>query len=262
MNLKDKVLFISDGDSDLGRYIAEEATYQGAKVVINFPSGQDTNESMQKCGTSESEWMVTHSDLLNGKEVDKIFQSIVSKFKKIDILVHNQNQISRQTIEECDEKIFTEMMDINAKTGFLCTQAAGRYMDASKCGKIIYISTIHDEKPTGCAFTYSLSKGALKMLCKEAAVTLGRKGIQTNLIELGSSENDDKLFESGVSNLYKNYEYKIPMGSFISYKDVVNLVLFLGSDESIFLNGANICMDGGFLLNYTGSNHKNELVKE
>jgi NAD(P)-dependent dehydrogenase (short-subunit alcohol dehydrogenase family) len=201
---------------------------------------------------SEDSYLATHSDLLSSREIDEVFRKVIEQFGKINVLIHNQNFVARSSIEECDEETFLKVMDWNTKTAFFCTQAAGRYMKEG--GRILYLSSIHDEKPTGCAFTYSLSKGAVKMLCRESAVMLGRKGIRSNLIELGAGREDDRIFESDLSNLYKHYEYKIPIDAYISYRDVSNLVSFLCSEESAALNGADIRMDGGHTLNYHGTN--------
>ena len=250
MNRKDKTIFITDGNSLLGKQIAKEAAKEGMRVVLNLPAEPGLPDAARP--DEQDGCLVTDSDLLSRKAMDDVFRKILNKFGKIDVLIHNHNHVIRKSIEECDEETFRKEMEWNAKTAFFCTQAAGRYMKEG--GRILYLSSIHDEKPTGCAFPYSLSKGAVKMLCREAAVVLGRKGIRSNLIELGSGREDDRIFGSDLSNLYQRYESKIPIGRFVSYQDITNLVLFLCSEESAALNGADIRMDGGLLLNYTGSN--------
>jgi glucose 1-dehydrogenase len=247
MNLNGKSILITDGSCPLGRFLAVRLAEAGAQVTLNFPGGADYEDNMQL-----DSYLATHSDLLSSQAIDEVFRKAIDRYGKIDALIHNHNLVKRKSIEDCDEETFHKVMDWNTKTAFFCTQAAGRYMQEG--GRILYLSSIHDEKPTGCAFAYSLSKGAVKMLCRESAVVLGRKGIRCNLIEMGAGREDDRIFESDLSNLYRRYEYKIPIDSFVTNQDIANLVLFLCCDESAALNGADIRMDGGHILNYVGSN--------
>lgn len=123
-------------------------------------------------------------------------------------------------------------------------------MKNTLAGKIIYVSTIHAEKPTGSAFTYSIAKGAVKMLSKEASLVLGRYGVSVNTIELGPLPSDNAIFQSTLSTLYDDYEYKVPNALLGSDEDLAELVAFLSSDYSRYMNGADIRLDGGFLLHY------------
>lgn len=88
------------------------------------------------------------------------------------------------------------------------------------------------------------------MLPKEAALVLGRFGVSVNTIELGPLEGDDELYQSTISTLYNEYEFKVPNAALGSYEDLAELVLFLASDEARYINGSDIRLDGGFLLHY------------
>lgn len=88
------------------------------------------------------------------------------------------------------------------------------------------------------------------MLAKEAALVLGRSGVSVNTIELGPIAGDNEQFESSLSTLYNDYEYKVPNAVLGNYDDLAELILFLSSDESRYMNGSDIRLDGGFLLHY------------
>ncbi|MNE75690.1 putative 2,4-dienoyl-CoA reductase [compost metagenome] len=88
------------------------------------------------------------------------------------------------------------------------------------------------------------------MLSKEAALVLGRHGVRVNTIELGPLEGDNDIFESDISTLYHDYEYKVPNAVLGSHDDLAELIHFLSSDSSRYINGSDIRLDGGFLLHY------------
>ena len=121
-----------------------------------------------------------------------------------------------------------------------------------KAGKgcFVFISSIHDEKPNGAAFAYSLAKGAVKMLVKEMVLDLGPYNVRTNIVSLGPMEEDDKYFYSDLSPLYEHTKEKIVNGKFLVPEEAANAALFFASDDCPSANGSELVLDGGFLLTY------------
>jgi glucose 1-dehydrogenase len=175
---------------------------------------------------------------------------IGQRFGRLDILVHNHNVVERVRVEDCGESTYQRLLDANAKTAFLCTKVLGGWMAETGGGRIVYVSSIHGEKPTGASFVYAVAKGAVKMLCHEAALELGRHGVRANLIEMGPVAGDDERFASEITDIYRDYRYKVPFAELGTYDDLAHLVWFLALDESRFLNGSAIRLDGGFVLHY------------
>jgi len=251
MRLPNKVVFITDSDCDSGRAIIRRLKESGAHFILNSHSGGSAIGSelklVQEAGLQA---VVVTIDLCKTAEVTDMLLFTEQQLGTVDILVHNNNEISPSTIEAGDEALFQQSIAVNAKSAFICTQAVGKQMMMKQAGKIIYVSSIHAEKPTGSAFTYSIAKGAVKMLSKEAALVLGRYGISVNTIEVGSVAGDDELFHSQLSTLYNDYEYKVPNAVLCSNEDIAELVNFLSSDEARLINGTDVRLDGGFLLHY------------
>ncbi|MNZ87374.1 2-dehydro-3-deoxy-D-gluconate 5-dehydrogenase [compost metagenome] len=251
MELQKKLVFITDADSSSGRAIVRRLALAGASFILNsLSSGTDIVEELDIVRNSGQQAVVVNIDLGKSAEVADMLADTEKKLGLVDVLVHNNRFVHRASVEHCEEERFLESLNVNAKTAFICTQAAGKQMMKKQAGSIIYISSIHAEKPTGSAFSYSVSKGAVKMLSKEAALVLGRHGVRVNTIELGPLEGDNDIFESDISTLYHDYEYKVPNAVLGKLDDLAELTCFLSSDSSRYINGSDIRLDGGFLLHY------------
>jgi NAD(P)-dependent dehydrogenase (short-subunit alcohol dehydrogenase family) len=226
LKLKDKVVLITDGGSALGLAIAELFRHEGA---ILAPS---------------------HANPVCKKEVDAAVASILTQYGHIDVVIHNNNEVIRANLEDCADEIYDEVMDINVKSAFLFVQAAGASMKQARKGNFVFISSIHDEKPNGAAFAYSIAKGALKMLAKEMVLDMGPYNVRTNIINMGPMEGHDKLFYSDLSPLYEYTKERIVNARYSTLEDVANAALFFAGDDCPSANGSELKLDGGFLLSY------------
>jgi glucose 1-dehydrogenase len=251
MRLHNKIVFITDADSDSGKTLINRLADEGAHFILNSVSGgEEIQAHLARCQASGSKAIVVNINLCKGAEVDAVLDGAAEQLGTVDVLVHNNNVVKPISVETGEEELFLEIMNANAKSAFICTKAVGKHMEAKQSGKVIYVSSIHAEKPTGSSFAYSASKGAVKMLSREASIVLGRHGVNVNSIEFGPVEGDDIAFKSDISTLYDSYEYKVPNAVLGSYDDLAQLVLFLATDEARYINGADIRMDGGFLMHY------------
>ena len=258
MRLHNKVVFITDADSLSGQTLVDHLAAEGAHFILNSSSGRaEIQDLAERCQAVGSQAMVVQADLARSPEVRKILDEAEKQLGTVDILIHNNNIVIPASVESCDESTFLHTMNFNTKSAFVCAQAVGKQMAARQSGKMIFVSSIHAEKPTGSSFAYSVSRGALKLLVREAALELGRFGICVNSIEMGPVEGDDVKFQSSISTLYDHYRFKIPNAVVGSYDDLAHCVLFLATDEARYINGADIRLDGGFLLHYM--DHKMKL---
>lgn len=251
MNLQTKLVFITDADSLSGKAMIARLARDGTHFILNSSSGgSELSAELELVRHAGLKVIVVNIDLCNSHEIEDMLQHAEQELGTVDVLVHNNQEISPSTIEYGEEEQFLSSIAVNAKSAFFCTQAVGKQMMKSHAGKIIFVSSIHAEKPTGSAFTYSIAKGAVKMLAKEAALALGRHGVSVNTIELGPLPGDDERFRSTLSTLYDHYEYKVPDAVLGSDENLAELVAFLSSDDSRYINGSDIRLDGGFLLHY------------
>ncbi|MDR3121168.1 MAG: SDR family oxidoreductase [Clostridiales bacterium] len=246
MKFDGKVVLITDAANPCGKAIAERFAREGAKLALNFPKGG------QDAAFDLKEHLVAEADPANKQAVDALVESVAARFGKIDILIHSNNEIRRLSFEDCTDEQFIEDFGVNAKSAFLFTQAVGLKMQAAKsdASRILYISSIHDEKPTGAAFMYGISKGAVQMLAREAAIDLGVYGVRVNVISCGPVDGAADMFESDLSKQYENLTDRIPLRKVGGVEDFAALAMFLCGDEAKFISGEDIRVDGGFLLNY------------
>ncbi|PWV99334.1 NAD(P)-dependent dehydrogenase (short-subunit alcohol dehydrogenase family) [Paenibacillus cellulosilyticus] len=246
-----KVVFIADADSWSGEGLIARFGQGGWDLILN--STQDDNEwedVILFCKVAGAKVLITHADLCSSRDLTTMLDQAEEQLGTVDVLIHNCCLIKPTDVEHCDETDFVEIMQRNAKSAFFCTQTFGRRMAARGSGSVIFVSSVHNEKPTGSSFAYSASQGAVKMLAHEAALFLGRSGIRVNLIEMGPIEGSDVSFQSDISGLYNDYRYKIPSTKLGTANDLANLAFFLAGEESGYLNGSDIRLDGGFLLHY------------
>ncbi|WP_178021579.1 SDR family NAD(P)-dependent oxidoreductase [uncultured Paenibacillus sp.] len=251
MNQPAQVILITDADNPAGKAMIRRFAEDGAHFLLNSMSnGKEATAEIDMAKASGSIVIVKNVDLSVEANVSELVLLAERELGTLNVLIHNNDKLVPMTIEAGSEATFLEVINANAKSAFLCAQAAGKAMAARESGCILFVSSIHAEKPTGSSFAYSASKGAVKMLAKEAALELGRHGIRVNTIEAGPVEGDDERFRSTLTTLYRSYETKIPSARLGTAEDIANVARFLASDEARFVNGADLRLDGGFLLHY------------
>jgi Dehydrogenases with different specificities (related to short-chain alcohol dehydrogenases) len=249
--LKRKVVFIADADSWSAEGLISRFSRGGADLILNRFQEDEEREDVQVSRTvAGSKVLVTHADLCSSRDLSTTLDQAEELLGPVDVMIHNCCAISPASVECCEETEFVEIMQKNVKSAFFCTQELGKRMAERGFGSIIFVSSIHNEKPTGSSFAYSTSQGAVKMLAHEAALFLGRSGIRVNVIEMGPVEGSDMTFQSPVSGLYDDYRYKVPGAKLGTDNDLAELAFFLAGEEAGYLNGADIRLDGGFLLHY------------
>ncbi|GHT78911.1 2-deoxy-D-gluconate 3-dehydrogenase [Spirochaetia bacterium] len=242
MKLKDRVVLITDAASPLGVEIASRLGEEGAILVLNAYPEQGFNPS--------GYGLLTHADPESKASIDGAVQAILDKYGRIDVVVHNNNEVIPSTLEDCTDDVYDRAININVKSAFLYVQAVGPAMKAAKSGNFVFVSSIHDEKPLGGAFTYSIAKGALKMLAKEMVLDMGPCNIRTNIVNMGPVKGDEKRFYSDLSPLYERTAERIVNHQFGSLSDVANAVLLFAGNDCVSANGSELKLDGGFLLTY------------
>jgi len=251
VKLSGQVVWITEADSPSGKTLLLRMAAEGASLLLGSDSGgRELERELAQVRQTGTQALVYTIDDCRSVEVTAMLEDAARTLGPVDILIHNRNLVRPISVESGEENVFLDVMNANAKSAFVCSRAAGKQMKAKEAGKIILVSSIHAEKPTGMSFAYSASKGAVKMLAREAAVTLGRQGIDVYSIELGPVAGDDGAFRSDLSGLYESYASKVPNAVLGTHEELAELALFLASGKTSYLNGADIRMDGGFLLHY------------
>lgn len=248
MRFSGKTVYVTQADTAQGAALALRFAKEGANLVLGF-AGEDLVQRVEAAGAKA---LVVRPDMLTYEGAQKMVDEVKAAFGRIDALIFNNNDVVKTGIENLTKEVFESQLNANAKAAFVLARVVGLHMAEYGNGKIVFVSSIHCDKPTGSAVMYSISKGCINMLCKECALFFGRKGIQTNLIEAGAVEGDDEKFESEFSPLYAMgyMEERIPRRKAGSNDEIAAVAAFLASEEASFVNGASVRADGGFELFY------------
>lgn len=246
MNLKGKVAIVTGGARDLGRAISVRFAQEGAKVVVNyFDNPDDAKETLKMIEEAGSEGIIVQGDMTKAADVKRLFDTAVDKFgKEIHALVNVVGGIvGRKTITEQDEAWYDFLMDVNMRSVFLCTREAVPYMSAG--ATIVNFSSLAARDGGGPgASMYATAKGAVMTFTRSMAKELGPKGIRVNSLAPGTiatSFHDRFNTPENRERLKATYALRREGEA----KEVADLVIYLSSDQSSYITGTNIDINGG-----------------
>lgn len=246
MNLKGKVAIVTGGARDLGRAISVRFAQEGAKVVVNyFDNPEDAKETLKMIEEAGSEGIIVQGDMTKAADVKRLFDTAVEKYgKEIHALVNVVGGIvGRKTITEQDEAWYDFLMDVNMRSVFLCTREAVPYMSSG--ATIVNFSSLAARDGGGPgASMYATAKGAVMTFTRSMAKELGPKGIRVNSLAPGTiatSFHDKFNTPENRERLKATYALRREGEA----KEVADLVIYLSSDQSSYITGTNIDINGG-----------------
>ena len=251
--LTGKVAAVTGGDQGIGRAIAQRLACEGADVAICYRKNKaGADEVISDITTATKNRAVAfQADVGKVSEGQRFIEETVSALGKLDILVNNAGLEKGADFWDVAEDDFDAVLNVNLKGMFFVTQAAVRHLrQAGRPGKIINISSVHEELPFPHFASYCASKGGLKMLTRNLAIELAPSRITINSIAPGAIETpiNTKLLHDPVK--LKDLLENIPLGRLGKPEDVAGLAGFLASNESDYVTGSTFFVDGGLLWNY------------
>jgi len=243
MRLANKTAIITGGGSGIGQACAWAFYQEGANVVLFGRREDKLKETAQELG---SRAMTVSGDMTRSEDLDRLVQETLSKFHRIDILVNNAGLFKGAPLHEISDEQYDEMMNINMRAVFQLTRRVLPVMMEQKGGNIIHISSILGIIAVPQVAAYNISKGALNQFSRSIAVEYGSYGIRSNAICPGLIETDMTADLMKDEELMQEWSKGYPIGRFGKPEDVANTCLFLASDESSFITGTVLPVDGGF----------------
>jgi 3-oxoacyl-[acyl-carrier protein] reductase len=246
---KNKVAIVTGGSRDIGRSISLKLASQGAKVIINYCNNHSqAEETLKLIHESGGEATIVKGDMTIQADVKSLVNVTQEKYgKTIDLLINVVGGlVARKTLDEMDENFFNTVMALNLNSTFLTTKAVVPYM--TKGSSIINIASQAGRDGGGPgASAYATSKGAVITFTRAMAKELGGKGIRINAINPGmiSTTFHDTFTKE---NVREKVAAATPLGREGSPDEVANLVSYLCSEESSFVHGACIDINGGLLF--------------
>ena len=245
MRLENKVALISGGSRGIGAAVAEIFSKEGAKLIIGDVLEDDGSRTAEAITSSGGECYFVKLDVTLESDWIRAVNEVVTRYGKLDILVNNAGVSARGNIEETSEAIWSRTMDINVKGAFLGTKQAIPLMKATG-GSIINISSGAGIAPQpNTSGAYAASKGAVRIFTKSTAIQYARENIRCNSVHPGPIETDMLLKTRAEGDELDVMMGRVPLGRFGRAEEIANGVLYLACDESSFVTGSELVIDGG-----------------
>ena len=243
-----KVALVSGGARGMGAAEARMLALEGAKVVIGDILEDEGRRTEAEINEAGGECVFVRLDVTSAADWQNAVALAVSRFGKLDILVNNAGIVARGVLEDSSEEEWDRIMAVNGKGVFLGTQAAIPEMRRAGGGSIINTSSISGMVGQDYVqAAYNASKGAVRIFTKATAIQYARDGIRANSVHPGPIATP--MTEGGRADpdRYRTTVSRIPLGRYGEPEDVAYGVLFLASDESSFMTGSELVIDGGWI---------------
>jgi enoyl-[acyl-carrier protein] reductase III len=244
MPFEGKLALVTGSGRGIGRSIALKLASQGADIIVNFfrhrESAEQTVKDIEALGVKAE---IIRANVGDAAKVDELFDTIGSKFGRLDILINNAASGVGRPLMDIDTKAWEWTMDINARALLLCAQRAAKLMEG-RDGKIVSISSLGSRFVLPNYTVVGVSKAALEALTRYLAVELAPQGICVNAVAASAVETEALKFYL-KEGLVKDSRQLTPAGRMVIPEDVANVVAFLCSEEAFMIRGQIIIIDGG-----------------
>lgn len=254
MQLEQKVAVITGSDSGIGRAIAIEFAREGASVVINYAHAQDKAEEVHQTITSNGgKAIVIQADVSQYQQASHLIQQAIEQFGRLDILVNNAGMEIHSPFLDVTEQQYDRVLSIDLKGPFFCAQLAAREMVKRKItGRIINISSVHEDLPMPQNVPYCCAKGGLRMLMRTICLELAPYGITVNNIGPGAVDTPIDADVKADPKKWQALLDEIPLHRVGQPEEIAKLAVYLASDASSYVTGSTFFIDGG-LMRSTGA---------
>lgn len=244
MSLKSKVALVTGGSRGIGREIALELAKTGVDIAITYVNNlEKASIVIEEIISYGVRAIAIQANVSIEEDVTNMIKTIEKELGSVDILVNNAGVTKDNLLIRMKEDEWDEVMNVNLKGTFLCTKAVSRSMMKKRYGKIINITSVVGIMGNAGQGNYSASKAGVIGFTKSMAKELASRGIRVNAIAPGFIETD--MTESLNDEIKETMINAIPLNSFGSPKDIANVVIFLASENSDYITGQVISVDGG-----------------
>lgn len=251
--LKDKVALVTGASSGIGKAIATRFAQEGAHVAVNYrPGGKaDQDAALAEVASFNPTAMAVAADVSQREDVERMIAQVVEKFGRLDICINNAGiEIKRPFLEVTDDE-WNKVIAVNLYGCFVVSQAAARQMRTQGGGKLVFISSVHEDIPFPEYTAYCASKGGVRMMMRNLAMELAPYKINCNNIAPGAIATPINQSVLSDPQAMKNAISEIPWGRFGKPEEVASVAVFLSSDEAEYVTGSTYYVDGGLTQQVT-----------
>lgn len=247
MGLEGKVALVTGASRGIGKAIALYLAKLGADVIVNYNNGEkEANDVVNEIKGMGRQASIFQADVSNINEVEEMFKKIKDIYGTLDIMINNAGITKDALLIRLNEKDWEKVIDINLKGVFQCSKYASKIMIKNRSGKIVNIASVIGVSGNAGQSNYAAAKAGIIGFSKSIAKELAPRGIQVNVVAPGFIQTN--MTEILSVQAKQSILSKIPLGRYGTPEDVAHLVGFLVSDESQYITGQVIHVDGGMII--------------
>ena len=244
---ENKTVFVTGGSRGIGKEVALKFAENGYNVVINYVSSKtDVEELKSEFESKGVKALVMQADVTDKEAIEEVVKKAIEEFGNIDVLVNNAGITRDNLLMRMREEEFDKVIKINLKGTYIVTKAVTKYMMKKRKGSIINLSSVVGVAGNAGQCNYSASKAGIIGFTKSIAKELASRNIRSNAVAPGFIETD--MTAVLADDVKENIHNQIPLKRMGTAKEVANLIYFLGSDESAYITGQVINVDGGMVM--------------
>ena len=254
MSVKGKVAIVTGGNSGIGMAIVLELARQGASLVIDYVAHPEATEALEKQVAALGDQVIgVDADVSKVADLQRLVDATVKRFGRLDVMVNNAGVETRTSVLDTTEAQYEKVLGINLRSAFFGTQFAAKQMvKQGGGGRIMNISSIHEDWPMPGNIAYCLSKGGMRMLTRTAGVELAPHNILVVGVAPGAVATPINLVTMKDPALMQRLNAAIPIGRMAKPEEIGSVVAFLASDQSSYMTSTTLIVDGGMMQQSPG----------
>src|SRR3954451_15568974 len=254
MTLHGKVAIVTGGNSGIGKAIVLALAREGANIVIDYIANPEATEDLEKQVAALGDRSIrVDADVSKVNDLQTLVDAAVKSFGRLDIMVNNAGIESRTSVLDTTEEQYEKVLEINLKSAFFGTQLAAKQMIAQgDGGRIINITSVHEDWPMPGNTAYCLSKGGMRMLTRTAGVELGPHGVLVVGVGPGAVDTPINASTAADPAKMKVLDAAIPLGRMAQPEEIGGVVAFLAGDAAGYLTATTVFADGGIMHSSPG----------
>jgi glucose 1-dehydrogenase len=254
MTLDGKVAIVTGGNTGIGKSIVLALAQEGANIVIDYIADPQATEDLEQQVAGLGDKAIgVEADVSKVADLQKLVDAAVKSFGRVDIMVNNAGVETRTSVLETTEAQYEKVLEINLKSAFFGTQLAAKQMIAQgDGGRIINITSVHEDWPMPGNTPYCLSKGGVRMLTRTAGVELGPHGITVVGVGPGAVATPINTSTMKDPAKMKTLDAAIPLGRMAQPEEMGSVVAFLAGDGASYITATTVFADGGIMHSSPG----------
>ena len=254
MSLNNKVAIVTGGNSGIGQAIVLQLARQGASIVIDYISHPEATEALEQQITALGDQSVgVAADVSKITDLQRLVDAAVNRFGRVDIMVNNAGIETRTSVLDTTEDQYDRVMAINLKSAFFGTQIAAKQMiKQGDGGRIINLTSVHEDWPMPGNTAYCLAKGGMRMLTRTAGIELAKYNILVVGVGPGAVATPINLGTMNDPAELARLNTAIPLGRMARPEEIASVVAFLAGDGASYLTATTIFADGGIMNSSVG----------